>query len=393
NKAEISAVVDKVRKIHIGTSILSTLVIIAFCILRALNIISASAALVLYIAEVILANIAIADIIVVIYIARKELRKTRIVCFVLYFVFVLVSLAALWITDENIFFVINTCLLVFLLMALQTDDLNRSSEDRKKAQSQAADLNTQLKFSKEKLQIETFLLEEISGVYDSLHLIDLKNNTYRQLGAPPPKAEAIITGELADAGNQALIWAIMNRVTSPLYTEGAIAFTDFSTLNERMKGKKVITYEAIDDENQWFRFSFIRVGNDLDTDLETVIYTSMNIDEEKRETEHLRQVSYVDELTGVYNRNYYITHCDAFRDAGAPDSIWMIVVDINGLKAVNDDIGHEAGDELIIATARCLKEAFGDGGNVFRIGGDEFIVSVHATDSEFAEMLEKLENL
>lgn len=50
------------------------------------------------------------------------------------------------------------------------------------------------------------------------------------------------------------------------------------------------------------------------------------------------------------------------------------MLDINGLKAVNDSIGHEAGDELICGAADCIEAALGKCGRVFRIGGDEFAV-------------------
>ncbi len=49
-------------------------------------------------------------------------------------------------------------------------------------------------------------------------------------------------------------------------------------------------------------------------------------------------------------------------------------MDINGLKCINDSLGHAAGDELICAAADCMKECFQNYGNVYRIGGDEFVI-------------------
>ena len=48
----------------------------------------------------------------------------------------------------------------------------------------------------------------------------------------------------------------------------------------------------------------------------------------------------------------------------------VFLIDINGLKVVNDTLGHEAGDELICGAAACITSTFKDKGNTYRIGGD-----------------------
>ena len=52
----------------------------------------------------------------------------------------------------------------------------------------------------------------------------------------------------------------------------------------------------------------------------------------------------------------------------------MVILDINGLKIVNDTFGHREGDQLIVQGARLIKETLGQLGEIFRIGGDEFVV-------------------
>ena len=81
-----------------------------------------------------------------------------------------------------------------------------------------------------------------------------------------------------------------------------------------------------------------------------------------------------DALTGVLSRHAYMSALQRYADsAGIPDDLAAFSIDINGLKTVNDTIGHEAGDELIIGAARCIENVF-TGGECFRTGGDEFIV-------------------
>ena len=81
-----------------------------------------------------------------------------------------------------------------------------------------------------------------------------------------------------------------------------------------------------------------------------------------------------DALTGVLSRHAYMSALQRYADpAGIPDDLAAFSIDINGLKIVNDTIGHEAGDELIIGAARYIENVF-TGGECFRTGGDEFIV-------------------
>ena len=78
-----------------------------------------------------------------------------------------------------------------------------------------------------------------------------------------------------------------------------------------------------------------------------------------------------DILTGARNRRAYDSH-----KANLPNEkkYALVVFDINGLKPVNDNLGHEQGDKLIMGTADVLIASFFDIGKVYRIGGDEFCV-------------------
>lgn len=93
-----------------------------------------------------------------------------------------------------------------------------------------------------------------------------------------------------------------------------------------------------------------------------------------------------DALTGVLSRFAYI---DAISDS-VPNDFAVFLLDINGLKAVNDTIGHEAGDELICGAAKCIEATLGKNGRVFRIGGDEFVVFAHMTREQTDAALKDL---
>lgn len=83
----------------------------------------------------------------------------------------------------------------------------------------------------------------------------------------------------------------------------------------------------------------------------------------------LEKLSFEDSLTGTYNRHALNTYMFYRR-------LWnvgIVYCDVLGLKKINDNFGHKAGDDLIIRASTCLKEIFNDK-NVYRVGGDEFLV-------------------
>jgi two-component system, cell cycle response regulator len=98
----------------------------------------------------------------------------------------------------------------------------------------------------------------------------------------------------------------------------------------------------------------------------------------------LLHVSTHDSLTGLYNRAYF--DAELLRVAsGRCFPVSIIVVDLNGLKEVNDSRGHESGDRLIQQAAAVLRGAFRGGDVVARIGGDEFAVIMPSASEEVVQ--------
>ena len=97
-----------------------------------------------------------------------------------------------------------------------------------------------------------------------------------------------------------------------------------------------------------------------------------------------------DTLTGVFSRYAYLEASKEY-DVCIPKDLAVFLVDINGLKKVNDQNGHEAGDELICGAAECIDATVGRNGKTFRIGGDEFVVFALMTreDADYALTLLK----
>ncbi|MBE5826954.1 MAG: GGDEF domain-containing protein [Butyrivibrio sp.] len=116
----------------------------------------------------------------------------------------------------------------------------------------------------------------------------------------------------------------------------------------------------------------------------------------KKEYAALTRIAYIDNLTGLSNR----ASCDeqlATLDT-SNSNFCILSLDLNGLKEVNDNSGHPAGDRLLKSFAGALSEEFGEKGMCARIGGDEFLVLIESISSEvldkmLEELVEKLKKL
>ena len=92
-----------------------------------------------------------------------------------------------------------------------------------------------------------------------------------------------------------------------------------------------------------------------------------------------------DALTGTYSRFAYSHALNELEEKEKlPTKLAVFTVDINGLKQVNDQMGHEVGDELICGAAECIMAVLGANGQCYRTGGDEFVV-LTSMDREEAE--------
>ncbi|MGN6703998.1 MAG: diguanylate cyclase domain-containing protein, partial [Burkholderiaceae bacterium] len=97
-----------------------------------------------------------------------------------------------------------------------------------------------------------------------------------------------------------------------------------------------------------------------------------------------------DVLTGLLNRRALMEELNqAVRDANRrPDTVALLFMDLNGFKAVNDTLGHDVGDQLLIQVARRIGSCLREADIVARLGGDEFVVLVKAVGVDMAEHLE-----
>ncbi|MEI4486963.1 diguanylate cyclase [Frigidibacter sp. MR17.14] len=155
--------------------------------------------------------------------------------------------------------------------------------------------------------------------------------------------------------------------------------------------REVLNY-ALDgsERNAIMQFSVIpgREG-----DWSRVLVSLTDITARKKAEAYLVYLGKHDVLTGLYNRGHYIDMLNRLtRQQVAPIS--AIALDLNGLKAVNDEWGHDAGDALLRRVGEVLKEAAGSRWHAARVGGDEFVLLMPRADAaETATLLAALDRL
>ena len=114
------------------------------------------------------------------------------------------------------------------------------------------------------------------------------------------------------------------------------------------------------------------------------LQTIRDVSDQKKAEMRLEFLSLHDPLTGLYNRTYY---SETSSGLSVPENLPMgtLLVDLDGLKLVNDTLGHEHGDALILASSGIFRKVFPDRA-VSRIGGDEFVVIFPKTEEHVVRL-------
>ncbi len=211
-------------------------------------------------------------------------------------------------------------------------------------------------------------------IFEFDHKGDILSNTYGWCkGAPSSKIEAL--GHIPMSAVLDWMESFEKEKGYVFLSSGADAEFDFlgheflNALNVKtlllaplLSGDKITGFLGVDAP-----------GKNLDNAslLKSINYFVMDDIEKRKLIQKLQRMSYYDTLTGLYNRNKYVQTLNDLESEG-PLSIGIVYLDINGLKNTNDTLGHQYGDHIIRHTANTLRKFFDR--NIFRVGGDEFVV-------------------
>jgi diguanylate cyclase (GGDEF)-like protein/PAS domain S-box-containing protein len=117
-----------------------------------------------------------------------------------------------------------------------------------------------------------------------------------------------------------------------------------------------------------------------------------DITERKKLEETLRNSSLKDELTGLFNRRGLLKQAAPYFDFARrqKEKLLLLFIDLDGMKKINDEFGHNEGDNALIQTAQILNRSFRSSDIIARLGGDEFIVLVTDLNANKEEAITRL---
>lgn len=117
--------------------------------------------------------------------------------------------------------------------------------------------------------------------------------------------------------------------------------------------------------------------------------------ERHRLMQELKSISITDDLTGLYNRRGFMVLAKKQLEMAARfnNTLWLIYLDMDNMKWINDNLGHKEGDRSLIDMSEILKKTFRDSDIFGRIGGDEFAILIaDEIDTKSRQIIDRARN-
>jgi diguanylate cyclase (GGDEF)-like protein len=203
--------------------------------------------------------------------------------------------------------------------------------------------------------------EFVERCMQEIHVLDVNQHTLEMFAAPDKKT---LLSRLAD---------VFRDDMRPHFREQLIDLWDSKLFQQR----EVLNY-SLDGSEVHVHLQFsVLPGHEQHWDLVLVALT--DITARKKAEAYLEFLGKHDVLTKLRNRSFYVDELNRLERKG-PFPVTVIMADLNGLKRINDQLGHAAGDALLRRAGEVLAKAMETPFHAARIGGDEFAVLMPSTD-------------
>lgn len=318
------------------------------------------------------------------YREKNEERRKRFIILAAFIIPVFLGCIIQNVIPESNMVVMGVCIGVISAYYNLSVDEVAQEVIRKNIELQYSQAELKTALEDEKRQNNT--VSSLANIYVLMYYIHMKNDEYDVIRKYPIVSE--IVGDTKSASEA--LNKIFATYTETKYTNMMLDFTELSTLDERMGTSKYISAEYKGKTKGWCRAGFIEVERDENGKLVHVIFAVQDISDEKQKIVELQDAlnyankrAYIDGLTGVKNVTAYKEYSKQIDEVINKNTLEFAIAlfDVNGLKYVNDNFGHEKGNMLIIDSCRCICRAF-KRSPVFRIGGDEFVAIIEGEDLE-----------
>ena len=231
------------------------------------------------------------------------------------------------------------------------------------------------------------IAESLANQYDTIYYIDMLTDHYMEFSS----TDVYKSLEVQPSGDDFFGTSLenSNRVIHPEDRHEFQRILNKANMIQMLQNKHMIlhTYRLLFGNNVRYARMSIMWANDN----QHLIIGVMNIDQEVRKEKEAQKrldlanaKAYVDDMTGVKNKAAYkeaIDRIQAQIDEKAAKDFAILVCDVNGLKSINDRLGHIAGDAYIKSASTLICRIWAHS-PVFRVGGDEFTVILQGSDYE-----------
>lgn len=150
--------------------------------------------------------------------------------------------------------------------------------------------------------------------------------------------------------------------------------------------------DYLDNAGNKYYYSVTFIPIYIDKNVAGVFVISKDITNKIASTERIQFLAYHDSLTGLANRAYFEETLKKKLDASNRGDMAVIFIDFDRFKVINDSLGHDAGDELLVSISARLSSVIRRGDILARLGGDEFVILLMdiQTKAEIIEILERM---
>ncbi|MGL4369990.1 MAG: HD domain-containing phosphohydrolase [Spirochaetota bacterium] len=239
-----------------------------------------------------------------------------------------------------------------------------SEDSLKKANAALEDLNAKLKLSEQRYRS---VIEDLTDLICRFR--------------PDGKITFVNTAYCSYFGNTKENFEGGSRLLHIAEEDRAKAEKSISSLS-RSKPVTTIEYKVTDRNGniRWIDWT-VRAIFSQEGKIEEYQSVGRDVTDKKGFQEKLEFMGMHDSLTGLYNRAFFDEEMKRLSSSRI-HLVSIVVCDLNGLKIINDALGHQKGDDLILAAAGVLRQSFRDTDIIARLGGDEFAILLPDTNKQ-----------
>ena len=248
---------------------------------------------------------------------------------------------------------------------------------------------------KNQYETQMTLLAGLSCEYESVWLVDATLHHAKLIRSNMKSGISSIMNRDYEGAYESILGNYIEKYVVPEDRERVYSMADINNLMRNTKEDEIyhINYYRVNPngERNYIQLCIARVTDE--NGVVRFVCGFRNIDsiiEEEKTKNLLFSMAHIDNMTNVNNRRTFDEYMDSNEDKEVPDDLVFFSFDLNNLKETNDSLGHETGDELIRAAAKCMKDVLGSYGSIYRTGGDEFAAIINVPGSERAALIGKL---